>query len=52
MINLLEDCELVALSSEQLIIDFNCGDDDLNDFFNHDAINYQHQLFVFHTKNH
>ncbi|GAB6013404.1 GNAT family N-acetyltransferase [Viscerimonas tarda] len=44
MINLLEDCELVALSSEQLIIDFNCDDEDLNDFFNHDAINYQNQL--------
>jgi ribosomal protein S18 acetylase RimI-like enzyme len=42
--NLQENCEPVALSPEQLINDFDCGNDDLNDFFNHDAIQYQEQL--------
>jgi hypothetical protein len=37
------DCELLELSDEQLIEDFDCGDSDLNDFFNHDAILYQQQ---------
>jgi hypothetical protein len=38
MIDLLIDCESIALSAEQLITDFDCGDSDLNDFFNNDAI--------------
>jgi ribosomal protein S18 acetylase RimI-like enzyme len=42
--DLQQDCELVALSPEQLIIDFDCGNEDLNEFFNHDAIKYQYQL--------
>jgi GNAT superfamily N-acetyltransferase len=37
------DCELLELSDEQLIEDFDCGDSDINDFFNHDAILYQQQ---------
>ena len=44
MIDLLTDCKPVALSSEQLITGFDCGDSDLNDFFNNDAIHYQNQL--------
>jgi ribosomal protein S18 acetylase RimI-like enzyme len=39
-----QQCESVALSAEQPIAGFDCGNDDLNDFFNHDAIKYQHQL--------
>ena len=54
MIDLFTDCEPVALSSEQLITDFDCNDSDLNDFFNNDAINYQNQLlgqtYFFRTK--
>jgi hypothetical protein len=38
------DCELVSLSMEQFIIGFDCGDADLNEFFNQDAIKYQDQL--------
>jgi GNAT superfamily N-acetyltransferase len=37
-------CELVALSSECPIVDFDCGDMDLNDFFNHDADKWQSQM--------
>jgi len=44
MIDLLTDCESVTLSPEQLITDFDCGDCDLNDFFNNDAIHYRNQL--------
>jgi GNAT superfamily N-acetyltransferase len=42
--NLQTDCELVPLSDTRLIEEFDCGDDDLNDFFNHDAIKYQQQF--------
>jgi GNAT superfamily N-acetyltransferase len=38
------DCELVSLSMERFIIGFDCGDADLNEFFNQDAIKYQDQL--------
>jgi ribosomal protein S18 acetylase RimI-like enzyme len=44
MIVLRQQCDLVALSPEQPIVGFDCGDDDLNDFFNSDAIKYQSQL--------
>jgi len=42
--NLARDCEKFALSKEQLITDFDCGNADLNDFFNHDAIRYKYQM--------
>jgi len=38
------ECTFVALSLEQPIADFDCGDADLNEFFNQDAIKYQDQL--------
>jgi hypothetical protein len=38
------DCDFVALSPELPILDFDCGDADLNDFFKQDAIQYQNQL--------
>jgi len=44
MINVKEDCELVVLSEEQLISGFDCGDEDLNEFFNCDALNYKRQM--------
>jgi ribosomal protein S18 acetylase RimI-like enzyme len=44
MISLTKDCELVTLSLEQRIVDFDCGNEDLNEFFNTDAINYQNQM--------
>jgi len=44
MLNLTSDCEIVFLSKEDLISNFDCGDADLNDFFNHDALNYKRQM--------
>ena len=44
MILLEKHCELIALSPEQRMKDFDCGDKDLNEFFNCDAIRYQEQL--------
>jgi GNAT superfamily N-acetyltransferase len=41
---LIDDCTFVALSPEQPIIDFDCGDANLNEFFKQDAINYQKQF--------
>ena len=43
-INLDKDCERLVLSEKQSISDFDCGDKDLNDFFNRDAIKYKHQM--------
>jgi len=42
-INLEIDCEAFELSVDNLIADFDCGDKDLNDFFNRDAIFYQNE---------
>jgi ribosomal protein S18 acetylase RimI-like enzyme len=42
--DLRKECEPVTLSLEQVITGFDCGNEDLNDFFNHDAIKYQEQL--------
>jgi ribosomal protein S18 acetylase RimI-like enzyme len=44
MIDLERDCEMVVLSDEQVISGFDCGNDDLNDFFNHDALKYKDQM--------
>jgi GNAT superfamily N-acetyltransferase len=44
MIDLEVDCELLILSEEQIIADFDCGNADLNDFFNHDALAYKRQM--------
>ena len=44
VIDLREDCELLYLTKETVITDFDCGDADLNDFFNHEAFLYQHQM--------
>jgi len=44
MINLKKDCEMIVLSEEHFISEFDCGNADLNDFFNHDALQYKRQL--------
>ena len=41
--DLLDACDIFKLSEKEIIFDFDCGDSDLNDFFNTDAINYQNQ---------
>ena len=40
----LSNCELVSLSENNLICDFDCDNDDLNDFFCNDALDYRNQL--------
>jgi GNAT superfamily N-acetyltransferase len=44
MIDLERDCTIHTLSEDDCISDFDCGDADLNDFFNHDALNYKRQM--------
>ena len=39
----LDDCDFWELSPENPIIGFDCGDSDINDFFNHDALLFQRQ---------
>jgi len=44
MLKLRNDCEMILLSEEHIITDFDCGNADLNDFFNREAIMYKHQM--------
>jgi len=44
MVNLTQDCERLILSEKQIIRDFDCGNEDLNDFFNKDALEYKRQM--------
>lgn len=44
MFDLSEACELVSLSVDNLIREFDCGNADLNDFFINDAMKYQQEL--------
>jgi len=44
MLRLRVDCEMIVLSEEQIISGFDCGNADLNDFFNRDALQYKHQM--------
>jgi GNAT superfamily N-acetyltransferase len=46
VINLKNDCEIIVLSKENVISDFDCGDDELNDFFNREALLYSHQMLA------
>jgi GNAT superfamily N-acetyltransferase len=39
--NMLNNCDFFAFSLEKQITEFYCGDSDLNDFFNHDALLFQ-----------
>jgi GNAT superfamily N-acetyltransferase len=45
-INLNQDCDMVVLSEEQNITNFDCGDEDLNDFFNREALLYKRQMLA------
>jgi predicted GNAT family N-acyltransferase len=42
--NLKNDCHCDEVSQINVITDFNCGDSDLNDFFNHDALLFKKQM--------
>jgi len=44
MVDLEKDCEMFVLSEEHAISDFDCGNADLNDFFNHEAFAYRQQM--------
>jgi len=44
MLDLEKDCEVRILSQDHCISDFDCGNADLNDFFNHDALAYKQQM--------
>jgi len=44
MFNLIRDCERLILSDEQVISGFDCGNADLNEFFNQDALAYKRQM--------
>ena len=44
MIDLIKDCEMIVLSEEEIISDFDCGNMDLNEFFNRDALLYGNQM--------
>ena len=44
MLELKRDCDMLLLSEEHSISDFDCGNEDLNDFFNCDALQYKHQM--------
>jgi GNAT superfamily N-acetyltransferase len=46
MLDLRTQCKLITLSTEQPIVNFDCGDVDLNEFFNHEALLYRKQLLA------
>jgi ribosomal protein S18 acetylase RimI-like enzyme len=46
VIDLKKDCERFILSEKHLISDFDCGNEDLNDFFKHEAILYKREMLA------
>jgi GNAT superfamily N-acetyltransferase len=46
MLNLKIDCEAIILTAECLIANFDCGDDEVNEFFNHKALPFREQLLA------
>ena len=44
MVDLEKDCEMLILSEEQVISGFDCGNVDLNEFFNQEALAYKQQM--------
>ena len=46
MIDLTTDCTLFTVSEKELVLDFDCGDDELNDFFINKALPFKEQLFA------
>jgi len=56
MIDLEVDCKLFTVSERQLILDFDCGNEELNDFFNNKSLLFKKQMlamtcFFRHTEN-
>jgi len=45
-INLVEDCVLQTVSEKQRISEFDCGDEELNDFFNDKSLLFKRQLLA------
>ena len=46
MIDLMRDCTLYTVSKPQLIADFDCGNEELNDFFNYKALLFKEHLLA------
>jgi len=46
MIDLTTDCTLITVSEKELISDFDCGDEELNDFFNNKSLAFKQQLLA------
>ena len=46
MMDLLKDCRFITLYEEDTISDFDCGNEDLNDFFNNKALPFKKQLLA------
>jgi GNAT superfamily N-acetyltransferase len=46
MLKLHTDCKSIILSANQRITNFDCGNADLNEFFNNDALHYKEQLLA------
>ena len=44
VVDLMQDCEKLSLSDKHPIVDFDCGNEDLNEFFNSDALQYKCQM--------
>jgi hypothetical protein len=56
MIDLESDCTLLTVSETQRISGFDCGNEDLNDFFNNKSLPFKEQMlaktcFFRHTAN-
>ena len=46
MINLVTDCTLFSVSETELILNFDCGDEELNDFFNNKSLPFKQELLA------
>jgi len=46
MIKLMTDCQLLTVSEKEVISDFDCADEELNDFFNNKALPFKKQLLA------
>jgi len=46
MIDLEKECELFVVSEKDIISDFDCGDKELNDFFNNQSLLFKQQLLA------
>ena len=46
MIDLENDCDFFTVSEKQIIVDFDCGDKELNNFFNLKSLPFKNQLLA------